>query len=120
MLQEALGATSSWARDTFGMQGLRGMARHLGALPLIPVAVIIGSISTVTAVVYALYSYNSELERKWAYITDNNLDPAQTASILESSSPIPLIGDVKQMMTWIVVGGVILFFGPALLERFKK
>lgn len=121
MLQESLSATSEWARTTFGLGSLRRMGSQMGALPLIPVAVIVGSISTVTAVIYALYSYNSELERKWQYIQQNpNITPEQVKAVLESSAPIPVLGSAGSMAFWIVLGGLALYFGPMLFRRQRR
>lgn len=126
MLQDALAATSEWARSTFGLAGLKriGNAANgagLGGIPLIPVAVIVGSISTVTAAVYALNTYNAELERKWAYINANpDLTPEQVAEVLESDAPIPGLGSIKGIAVWIVIGGALLLFGPELVKRMKR
>jgi len=121
MLQDAISATSSWARDTFGLSGIqRGMA-GMGFIPLVPVAIIVGSISAVTSVVYALNSYNDELERKWAYVNANpNMTPAQVEDLVNSGGPVgAVVETVGGMAGIIVIGGLLLYFGPALLKKWK-
>lgn len=127
MLQDGLSSTSQWARETFGLSGIQRMsgiahANGMGAIPLIPVAVIVGSIATVTSIIYALTTYNNELERKWAYVAANpNLTPAQVADVIGSGNVFTDIGSgIKSTAFWIVAGGLMLFFGPELLKRLKK
>lgn len=122
MLQESLASTSSWAKQTFGLNGMKramtamnGMG--LGPIPLIPVAVIVGSISAVTAVIYSLNTYNNELDSKWGYINSHpDLTPAQITDILDAAPP----GQFQAAAMWIVIGGALLFFAPQLLKRLGK
>lgn len=116
MLQESLAATSAWASRTLGLSGMRA----LGVAFLVPVAVIVGSISAVTAITYALYSYNSELDRKWAYIQSRpDLSPSEVRNILtaETLGITGNIGNVANLALWIVIGGLLLKFGPQLLGK---
>lgn len=127
MLQEGLSNTSTWARETFGLSGMQrigNVARMngMGAIPLIPVAVIVGSIATVTSIIYGLVTYNNELERKWGYVADHpEMTPAQVADVIGAGNVFTDIGaGVKSTAFWIVAGGLMLFFGPDLLKRLKK
>ena len=123
MLQDAIAATSQWARNTFGLSGIkRGMA-GMGFIPLIPVAVIVGSISAVGAVTYATYSYNSELDRKWNYVNANpNMTPQQVEALVNSGGgPLSNITEsVGSLAAIIIIGGLALYFGPGLLKGMKK
>lgn len=121
MLQDAISATSSWARDTFGLSGIQRGLSGMGFIPLVPVAVIVGSISAVTAVIYAMNSYNDELERKWAYVKANpNMTPAQVDDLVNSGGAVSqVVESVGGMAGIIVIGGLLLYFGPSLLKSWK-
>jgi len=121
MLQDAIGGTSSWARDTFGLDGIKRGIAGMGFIPLIPVAVIIGSISAVTAVTYALNSYNAELQRKWDYVNKNpNMTPQQVEDLINGGGPVAdVVETVGGMAGIIVIGGLLLYFGPTLLKQWK-
>ena len=121
-LQDQLQNASNWYKQTFGnMNGLAGPE-----IALIPIAVITGSISAVVAITYAIYSYNQQLDQKWNYIQANNVPPEQVQNILDSQGGSMLpgisqsISSIGNVALWIVIGGIILKFGPALFQEFKK
>lgn len=118
MLQESLAATSDWAKNTLGL----GALSKMGAIPLIPVAVITGSIAAVVSVTYSLYSFNSEMQRRWQYIEANpGMTPQQVTNILDSTGPAgAAVAGIGNLAFWIVVGGLLLTFGPKLLEGMKR
>lgn len=118
MLQESLAATSTWAKRTLGL----GAIARMGAIPLIPVAVITGSIATLITATYAISSYVDEMQNRWNYINNNpQLTPAQVQDILQAGGADVTggMGDaikgVGNMAAMIVVGGLLLYFGPMLL-----
>lgn len=114
-IAEKLRQGSQWFRSTFGMSAL-------GFVPLVPIAVITASISAVVALVYALSSYNTNLQRKWDYINSRpDLTPEQAVQVLESDPVgIGLGGNVQGMVTWIVLGGVVLLIGAHALKGQKS
>lgn len=113
-LQSKLGGVVDWFKRVFGLAGLDAM----GAVPLVPVAIIIGSISAVTSLTYAIYSYNNELEQKWSYVKSQpGMTPNQVTDFIGGGSIIPSKGD---LITWIVIGGVALYFGPKMLDKAIK
>lgn len=112
-LQTQLKSVSSWYQQTFG---------NMQAIPLIPIAVITGSISAVVAITYALYSYNDQLQKKWDYINTHDVTPQQANDILENSGGgggalSDSLGEIKGLAIWILIGGLLLKFGPKLLEH---
>lgn len=119
-LQSAMGSASDWFRQTFGLSGVKRALNGMGSIGLVPVAVIVGSIAALGTGSYALYSYNAELKRKWDYIQgQKNITPEQVQGVLNSGAPVPLLSDVKSMAIWIVIGGVLFFFGPGLIKSLK-
>lgn len=117
-LADQLAQFTGWTKQTFGLNALQ-------AIPLIPIAVITGSISAVVSITYALYSYNDELQRKWDYIKRNEemLSPAEVANILEAGPENPLTAGVKEVSklgAWIVIGGILIFAGPHILAAIQK
>ena len=118
MLAEGLASTSDWAKRALGL----GMIGRMGAIPLIPIAVITGSIATVVTATYAINSYNAEMDARWNYIRANpDMTPEQATAILNSSGADvtggfgDAMGEVGKLATWIAVGGLLLYFGPMLL-----
>lgn len=119
-LQEQLQNASNWYSKTFGMSGLSGPE-----LALVPIAVITGSISAVVAITYALYTYNNQLQAKWDYINANDISPEQVPNILDSNGGdlVPgmsnSIDKISNIAMWIVIGGLLLKFGPVLIKQGK-
>lgn len=110
-IQAQLGGAVQWFKNVFGLNGLQGM----GAIPLIPIAVITGSISGLVAMTYAIHSYNAELERKWAYVAKRgDIDPGELVDILGSGGGI--VPDVKNVAAFVIIAGLALYFGPRLLK----
>ena len=113
-IQAQLGGAVSWFKNVFGLNGLQGM----GVIPLIPIAVITGSISGLIALTYAIRSYNAELERKWGYIKERgNITPGELTDILGAGGGI--VPEVKNVAAFIVIAGLALYFGPRLLKGGK-
>jgi hypothetical protein len=113
-IQSNLGGAVQWFKNVFGLNGMQGM----GAIPLIPIAVITGSISGLVAMTYAIHSYNAELERKWEYIAERgDIAPGELVDILNSGGGI--VPDVKNVAAFIVIAGLALYFGPRLLKGGK-
>lgn len=110
-IQAQLGGAVSWFKNIFGLNGLRGM----GVVPLIPIAIITGSISGLVALTYAISSYNAELERKWGYIKERgDVTPGDLVDILGAGGGI--VPDAKNVAAFIVIAGLALYFGPRLLK----
>lgn len=112
-LADTLRGGTNWFKSIFGLSALR-------ALPAVPLAVIVGSISAVVSVTYALYSYNEQLTAKWEYIKGNpHLTPQEVAEVLGADTSSPA-SDVKSVIVWIVFGGLLLKFGPELLKKARR
>lgn len=110
-IQDTLASGSDWAKRTFGLSALSAM----GFVPLIPVAVIVGSISAVVAITYSLYTYNQNLQAKWGYINAHpELTPAQVDNVLNTDTTgIPAVfSSISNSATWIVIAGLLLYFAP--------
>ena len=109
-ISDRLRSGSQWFQQTFGQSAL-------GFIPIVPLAVITGSISAMVSLIYAVNSYNTNIRQKWEYINGNpNLTPQQVQEVLESEGSGLGIGN---SVTWLVIGGVALLMLPQVLTAMK-
>jgi len=83
---------------------------------------VLGSISVLTTITYALYQFNSRVNKKWEYIQANpNLTPEQVAQILktEEGGIVPT-GETGNTVMWILIAGAVILIGPSLVKSFAK
>jgi hypothetical protein len=117
ILAEKLQSGMGWIERTFGTFGMSG----LNAGPLlaaVPLAVIIGSISAVVSVTYAIYAYRDGLRSKWQYLEQHpELTPQQVAEVLNAGS---MLGGAGNVAMWIALGGLALILLPQMMKGEKK
>lgn len=119
-LRNQLAAVTNWASSTFGSNNLQGM----GAIPLVPIAVITGSIAAVVAVSYSVFSYDNQLQAKWDYIKANpDMTPDQVADLISSGGGGMFDGTfsgASNAAMWIAIAGALFVFGPRVMKMLEN
>lgn len=103
-IADGLSSVYSWVKNVFGLAGL-------GVVPLVPVAIITGSIATLVYFINQLYQFNQKI----AYAKSMNYTARETAEILDAGG---IIGNSqsKSILATVLIGGAILYFVPRLMK----
>lgn len=106
-IANALESAYSWVRDVFGMSGMG----RLGVVPMIPVAVVTGSIAALAYIISDLMKFNQKI----ALAKTANYSPSQVNEMLESGGIISNAASRNLMLT-VLIGGAALYFLPRLMK----
>lgn len=103
-IADGLSSIYSWVKNVFGLGGL-------GVVPLVPVAIITGSIATLVYFINQLYQFNQKI----AYAKSMNYTARETAEILDAGG---IIGNSqsKSILATVLIGGALLYFVPRLIK----
>ncbi len=87
----------NWLEDVFGMkkENVAGLA-GVGALPLVPIAYVLGAVTALTYVIGQIYQFNTLVNK------------GATAEQLTQQSG-GAFGDLSNIVKWVVIGGAIWF-----------
>jgi len=101
----AVDSATQWVGKLFGIPP----STQLGALPLIPVAAITAAVAAITWSVSEMIKFNQKV----------NLikSGAAPGSILDDSPTV--IGEASSLLKWAVIGGLVYFLAPKIIERLK-
>ncbi len=104
-ITETIDSATSWVSGLFGIPA----RQQLGALPLIPIATITAAVAAITWSVSEMIKFNQKV----------NLikSGAAPGSILDDSPTV--IGEASSLLKWAVIGGLVYFLAPKIIERFK-
>lgn len=103
-IANALSSAYGWIKDVFGLGGL-------GVIPLLPIAVITGSIATLVYFINQLLQFNQKI----AYAKSMNYTPEQTNALLDAGG---ILGnsESKSILATVLIGGAVLYFVPRLMK----
>ena len=103
-IADGLSSVYSWVKSVFGMSGL-------GAVPLVPIAIITGSIATLVYFINQLYQFNQKI----SYAKSMNYTAQQTNELLDAGG-ILSGPQSKSILATVLIGGAILYFVPRLMK----
>ena len=103
-IADGLSSVYSWVKSVFGLNGL-------GVVPLVPVAIITGSIATLVYFINQLYQFNQKI----AYAKSMNYTAQQTNELLDAGG---IIGNSqsKSILATVLIGGALLYFVPRIMK----
>lgn len=104
-LTGTIDSATQWVNKLFGVPA----SQQLGALPLVPIAAITAAVAAITWSVSEMVKFNQKV----------NLikSGAAPGSILDNSPT--MIGEASSLLKWAVVGGIIYFLAPKIIDRLK-
>ena len=103
-IASGLSSAYNWIKGVFGLDGL-------GVIPVIPIAIITGSIATLAYFINQLFQFNQKI----AFAKSMNYTPEQTNALLDAGG---ILGnsESKSILATVLIGGAILYFVPRLMK----
>ena len=103
-IADGLSGIYGWVKDVFGLGGL-------GVVPLIPIAVITGSIATLAYFINQILQFNQKI----ALAKSMNYTPAQVNELLDAGG---ILGNSQSntILATVLIGGALLYFVPRLMK----
>lgn len=87
----------------------------LGVIQVLPIAVIAGAVALITKWLADVYVFAKKVE-EIKRLESKGLSPQRAADMLERAMPTGLMDVLKGNIIWLVIGGVLLLFGPEIMR----
>lgn len=87
----------------------------LGVIQVLPIAVIAGAVALITKWLADVYVFAKKVE-EIKRLESKGLSPQRAADMLERAMPTGLMDVLKGNIIWLVIGGVLLLFGPEIIK----